>query len=483
MRPILVWFRADFRLHDNPALAAAAASGQPVIPVYVHDDDTPGDWRMGGAARWWLHQSLAGLSADLRRIGSRLIIRRGPAVEVLTGIAQTTKASGIALSRGYEPWSSSLERALKQALSGDGVDVKRYAGSLLFEPDEIRTKTGQPYKVYTPFWRAVCATATVRQPLPAPKKLSAPSAWPPSDSLALRPTTPDWSAGLAAAWTPGEAGARARLDAFIAGPLGGYAEARNRPDLPATSRLSPHLKHGEISPATCWHAAILAAERTPALKPGLETFLKELVWREFSYHLLFNWPDLPHAPFRPEFAAFPWNETKTELKAWQSGQTGYPIVDAGMRELWQTGWMHNRVRMIVASFLVKNLMQSWQAGEAWFWDTLVDADLASNAASWQWVAGSGADAAPYFRIFNPVTQGEKFDPDGTYVRRYVPELARLPTRFIQSPWTAPAESLQAAGIVLGRTYPHPIVDLAATRVRALAAFATLKVAKADARTA
>jgi deoxyribodipyrimidine photo-lyase len=289
------------------------------------------------------------------------------------------------------------------------------------------------------------------------------------------PSKPDWAGGLRDAWQPGEAEARKRLTAFLDGPIGDYAVLRDRPDLAATSRLSPHLHFGEISPAQCWHAASIKSGKGEA--KGAGTFLRELVWREFSYHLLFHNPDLPDAPFRREFAAFPWARDHGDmLRDWQLGRTGYPIVDAGMRELWTTGWMHNRVRMIAASFLIKNLMIPWQAGEAWFWDTLVDADLANNAASWQWVAGSGADAAPYFRIFNPVTQGLKFDPDGAYVRRWVPELSRLAAPDIHCPWESPATVLAAAGVRLGKTYPHPIVDHRAARLRALEAYEHVKAA-------
>ena len=475
-KPVVVWFRNDLRLTDNRALAAAAATGAPLVAVYVLDDAAAGAWTLGGASRWWLDKSLAALAADLARHGGRLVLKRGPAATVLSGLAAASKAAAVYATRAYEPWARRQEEEVRAALDGTGVAFKRFGGALLREPEELRTKAGEPFKVYTPMWRALVALGEPRPPAPAPARLTFHPKPPAGDRRAdwgLHPARPDWSAGMAEAWTPGEAGALARLDRFLDTALGGYTGNRNRPDLEGTSRLSPHLHFGEISPALCWHRARAAAARDPAAEAGLETFLKEIVWREFSYHLLVHWPDLPETPFRPAFGAFPWRDDERALRAWQRGLTGYPIVDAGMRELWTSGWMHNRVRMIVASFLVKDLLVPWQRGEKWFWDTLVDADLASNAASWQWVAGSGADAAPYFRIFNPVTQGQTFDPAGDYVRRWVPELARLDGAAIHAPWTAPALVLREAGVVLGATYPLPIVDHGAARERALAAFAKL----------
>jgi deoxyribodipyrimidine photo-lyase len=481
MHPIIVWFRQDLRLADQRALAAAARIGRPVVPVYILDEASPGAWGMGGASRWWLDKSLSALAGDLERIGSRLILRRGPAEEVLAALAAETGATDVYIQAAVEPWATALERRVHDALAGHGVALKRFDGALIKRADALRTKAGEPFKVYTPFWRAMVAHGPPPEPLPAPTVLAAPATWPRSDRLgdwALHPTKPDWSGGLAAAWIPGESGASARLDAFLASALPAYDEMRNRPDLPGTSQLSPHLHWGEISVATCWHRARAAADAVAArgtkADKGLETFLKELAWRDFSAHLLVHWPTLPEAPFKADFAAFPWRQDDAQLRAWQRGLTGYPIVDAGMRQLYETGWMHNRVRMIVASFLVKDLLLPWQDGEAWFWDTLVDADLASNAASWQWVAGCGADAAPYFRIFNPVSQGKTYDPDGAYVRRFVPELAGLPSAFIHEPWTAPPMVLASAGVRLGSTYPLPIVDHAKAREAALAALKTIK---------
>lgn len=476
-QPVVLWFRQDLRLADHRALLAAVATGAPLIAVYVLDDAAAGPWRMGGASRWWLGRSLASLDRSLARYGGRLVLRHGDTRAILPALVAETGARAVYCSRAYEPWARRLEDDLKLSFDGAGIAFKRFGGTLLREPEELRTKAGEPFKVYSPLWRALMALGAPRLPAAAPERIRFADSPIGSDVLAdwgLQPTRPDWSGGMDAAWSPGEAGATERLETFLARSLRGYSDDRNRPDLPATSRLSPHLHFGEISPQTCWHRACAVAQGRTGFERGLETFLKELVWREFSYHLLVHWPDLPDKPFRREFGAFPWADDPGGLRAWQRGMTGFPIVDAGMRELWSTGWMHNRVRMIVASFLVKDLLIPWQTGEAWFWDTLVDADLASNAASWQWVAGSGADAAPYFRVFNPVTQGIKFDPDGSYVHRWVPELARLPAPLVHEPWTAPVLLLREAGIELGRTYPHPIVDHAVMRDRALQAFQALK---------
>ncbi|MEQ1616375.1 MAG: deoxyribodipyrimidine photo-lyase [Hyphomicrobiaceae bacterium] len=474
--PTIMWFRQDLRLTDNPALDHAVARGAPVIALYILDDETPDGWAAGGASRWWLHHSLAALSADIAARGATLILRRGPAAKVLADVARETGADRVAASRCYEPWAGALEKRLHETLKSAAVTFARYPGSLLFDPDHVRTKTDVPYKVYTPFWRTV-SVSPQRSPVAAPKKIASPAHLPKSDRLDdwnLLPSKPDWAGGLREAWTPGELGAAARLDWFLESALRDYGTNRNRPDLEGTSRLSPHLHFGEISPVVCWHRANAYAAAHPNVDAGLEVFLKELVWREFSYHLLHHWPTLPEEPFRPEFARFPWADNDSHLKAWRRGQTGYPIVDAGMRELWHTGWMHNRVRMIVGSFLVKDLLIPWQKGEQWFWDCLVDADLAANAASWQWIAGCGADAAPYFRVFNPQLQGEKFDAQGAYVRRWVPEIAKLPDKYLHAPATAPREVLSHCGIALGQTYPLPIVDHGRARDAALAAFASLK---------
>lgn len=477
--PIILWFRNDLRLADNRALIAAAALGRPIVPVFILDDDAAGKWKRGGASRWWLAGSLESLAKSLEKAGSRLILRRGATLEILPELAKETGADLVYASGAYEPWASKLESALNDRLAKSGVELKRMSGALLVEPERLRTKAGDPFKVYTPFWRALREVGDPQQPKPAPKKLATPPSWPKSDKLAdwkLLPTKPDWAGGMRDAWTPGEAGAQKRLRTFLDAALSSYADNRDRPDMAGTSRLSPHLHFGEISPAQCWHAASAHAAAHPGSERGLEVFLKEVVWREFSYHSLVHWPALPDEPFRPEFATFPWNADRNGklLEAWQQGRTGYPLVDAGLRQLWTTGWMHNRVRMVAASFLVKHLRLHWADGEAWFWDTLVDADLASNAASWQWVAGSGADAAPYFRIFNPMKQGATFDPEGKYVREWVPELAKLPDDCIHAPWDAPPAVLAAAGVILGKTYPRPVVDHATARDAALKAFEILK---------
>ena len=486
--PIIVWFRQDLRIADNPALAAAAAAG-PVQPVYVLDDTTPGPWAPGGASRWWLHQSLAALGAGLAARGAPLLLRRGPAPEILDRLAAETGARGVYWNQGYEPYAAASEQALHDRLRRAGREARRFNAGLLFKPGSLMTRDGKPFRVFTPFWRACLARAEPPRPAPAPPALGAPSAMPAGDRLsdwALLPSKPDWSGGMRAAWIgdgqgPGEAGAAARLDSFLELALAGYRDGRDRPDRHGTSRLSPALHFGELSPRQLWHAVRAAeAARTDAgIAGGAEAFLRELGWREFSAHLLQHFPAMAELPLRPAFARFPWRSDATGLSAWQRGRTGYPIVDAGMRELWATGWMHNRVRMIVASFLVKHLLLPWQEGARWFWDTLVDADLANNSASWQWVAGSGADAAPYFRIFNPMLQGEKFDPDGRYVRMWVPELAALPDRFIHRPDTAPDEVLAGASVTLGHSYPRPIVDHGAARARALAAFAAIKNSSPD----
>jgi deoxyribodipyrimidine photo-lyase len=475
----LLWFRSDLRLADNPALDAAVANGRAVVPFYLLDDVDAGEWAQGGASRWWLHGSLASLASTLRARGSRLILRRGPAEAAIGKLLADTGADTVYWNRRYEPWATTRDERLKAHLKCNGVEVRSFNSALLREPWTLTTQKGDPYRVFTPFWKALRAAGDPAKPSQAPDRILAPISFPDGDDLsswALLPKSPDWAGGMRAAWTPGEDGAQARLDAFVDGTVLDYREKRNLPGVSGTSRLSPHLHFGEIGPRQIWHATIsrALADTGNPMPQGVETYLSEIAWREFSYHLLFHFPTLPEQPLRTEFTNFPWAEDAKGLAAWRRGLTGYPIVDAGMRELWSTGWMHNRVRMIVASFLIKDLLLHWRHGEAWFWDTLVDADLASNAASWQWVAGCGADAAPYFRVFNPSLQGAKFDPDGAYVRRWVPELSKMPDGMLHAPWNAPLIALADASVELGRTYPLPIVDHAVARQRALDAYQRLK---------
>jgi deoxyribodipyrimidine photo-lyase len=468
MKPAIVWFREDLRLADNPALSDACARGAPLVCLYVLDEDRSDSWSVGAASRWWLHHALAALAQTLAGYGGKLVLRRGPAAEVVKAVIAETGADAIYWNRCYAPYSIARDRALKSELTNRGIEVHSFPGNLLLEPWELTTREGRPFRVFTPFWRALRQQA-IPVPLPRPRRLRfAPAIV--SDSLTawrLVPQGPNWAAAWPQYWKPGECGALSRLKAFLDRDLADYAQTRDWPARAGTSRLSPHLHFGEISARQIWHAQ-------PLNEAGHEKFLSELSWREFSWHLLFHYPQLPEQPLDPRFSHFEWNMDEDRLALWQRGQTGIPIVDAGMRQLWNTGWMHNRVRMITASFLVKHLLIDWRAGASWFWDTLVDADLANNSASWQWVAGCGADAAPYFRIFNPVLQGQRFDPQGDYVRHFVPELARLPDRFIHSPWLAPASVLDAANIELGSSYPRPLVDLARGRERALLVFARLK---------
>lgn len=478
---VILWFRQDLRLHDNAALQAAHALGGPIIPVYILDDEGEGRWRMGAASRWWLHHSLAALDAALRLRGSRLLLARGESGAVIRALISETKAGAVYWNRRYESAAITRDKQIKAELTASGVEAKSFNSALLFEPHTIANKQGGPFQVFTPYWRH-CLAQPIADELARSSRtaLSAPETWPRSRELAELELLPslNWADGFSEHWEPGESGAQKRLKCFLANKSAGYDEARDLPYEDGTSGLSPHLHFGEIGPRQIWAAARALSQDSGVfpLNNGVQRFLTEIGWREFAYHLLYHFPETPNQPLREKFKAFPWaNDTDSgKLNAWQRGQTGYPIVDAGMRQLWQTGWMHNRVRMVVASFLVKHLRLSWTHGAAWFWDTLVDADLASNTLGWQWSAGCGADAAPYFRIFAPVTQGEKFDPKGEYVRRWVPELAQVPSRYIHKPWEAPPEVLTSAGVKLGKNYPQPTVDHARARAEALAAFKSLR---------
>jgi deoxyribodipyrimidine photo-lyase len=475
----ILWFGRDLRLTDNHALAAAVSRGQAIIPLFILDDEDAGRWAAGGASRWWLHGSLEALTDALGHRGTQLVLRQGKAEAVINRIVQETGATAVYWNRRYEPWAITRNERLKKALTERGIDAKSFNSALLHEPWAIKTQNGDPYRVFTPFWKALRAHCVDKISPPLPRRLASPETFPVTDTLsrwALLPKTPDWAAGLRDSWTPGEKGAQERLRKFAVDVALRYRDRRNIPGLEGTSRLSPHLHFGEIGPRQIWRTltAYASAEVGDPMGAGVETFLSEIAWREFSYHLLFHFPTLPSEPLRREFRAFPWLNDPVLLAAWQRGKTGYPIVDAGMRELWTTGWMHNRVRMIVASFLIKDLLMDWRKGATWFWDTLVDADLASNSASWQWVAGCGADTAPYFRVFNPSLQGAKFDPDGVYVRRWVPELMKLPDSVLHEPRAARPIELSDAGLRLGQDYPLPIVDHATARQRALAAFKQIK---------
>jgi deoxyribodipyrimidine photo-lyase len=452
-------------------LNEAARSGAPVICVYVLEASPPLR-PLGRAARWWLAQSLRALDKRLRAIGGSLVLRGGAATQVIANLAREAGARAVFWNEIAQAPDRAIERELAAALSAMSVTAQGFPGDLLVRPEAIRSKDGRGFRVFTPFWKRVLALGDPPSPLPAPTALraAAPLASEPIERFGLEPTKPDWAGGLREAWQPGEQSAQARLERFLQDSVRAYVTERDRPDRDVTSGLSPHLRFGEIGPRQIWYASGFAAAAEPRLAAGIEKFLSELGWREFCRHLLFNHSDLATRNLQPAFDAFPWRQDEAALHAWQHGRTGYPVVDAGMRQLWTTGVMHNRVRMVVASFLVKHLLIDWRDGEAWFWDTLVDADAGSNPANWQWVAGSGADAAPYFRVFNPVLQGEKFDPDGGYVRRWVPELARLPAPLIHRPWSATPLELASAQVELGVTYPQPLVEHGKARARALRAY-------------
>lgn len=480
--PVLVWFREDLRVSDNPALSAAVETGQPVLCFHIFENDTPGDSSRGAASRWWLHGSLAALAEALQARGAGLALFEGSALDLVPRMSRETGASALFWNRRYGP-ERETDATLKSRLATERLTVKSFPSRLLFEPGEVTTKTGELYKVFTPYRNATLAKGPPPPPLRAPGEVR-PGRWPAAlaaeavalSSLALEPRNPDWAQDMRAFWERGEAGAQRRLTAFLENDFSGYADTRNRPDLDTTSRLSPHLHFGEISPRQIVYAAQHALDSNDfgVKQADFDVLRSEIGWRDFSHQLLFSQENLALTNIQRNFDAFPWREDNAGLEAWKRGMTGYPLVDAGMRQLWSIGFMHNRVRMVAASFLIKHLLVDWRVGERWFWDTLVDADPANNAASWQWVAGSGADAAPYYRIFNPVAQGERFDPNGDYVRRWVPELAKLPGKTIHRPWEASPAVLDSAGVRLGKDYPLPIVAHEAGRQRALAAFESIR---------
>lgn len=472
--PALVLFQSDLRLGDHPALQTALRRGGPVIPVYLWHPKEETPWEPGGASRWWLHHSLTALENGLNETGSRLLVRSGPTLQHLQAIVKETGATAVYWNRRYEPACIRREASWTKALRALEVEVHTFHGNILFDPERLRTKSGDPFQVFTPFWRR-CLEETVEAPLAAPSQIPAPKHWPASESiesLKLLPTL-SWADGFSERWTPGYEGAQKRMRSFLKSHLACYSAGRDFPAEDHTSGLSPHLHFGELSPRQIWAAA--GKETIGGRSDGAaEAFLREVGWREFAYHLLVHFPHTPEHALRKEFDQFKWEKNSKQLKAWQIGQTGYPIVDAGLRELWATGVMHNRVRMIVGSFLVKDLLMDWREGARWFWDTLVDADLAANTLNWQWVGGCGADAAPYFRIFNPILQGEKFDGEGAYIRRWVPEVATLPNTWLHKPWEAPQDVLAQAGIVLGKTYPAPLVDHGQARAEALIRYQALR---------
>ena len=472
----IVWFRQDLRIADNPALRAAAKVGS-VLPVYIWAPEEEGNWAPGSASRWWLHRSLESLSGDLSQFGSRLTLCHGKSLLCLMELVKASGATAVYWNRRYEPAIVQRDQGIKQALQDRGLDVKSFNSSLLFEPWEIENKQGRPFQVFTPFWRKCLSQNSDLDPLPAPAALSRPVEWPASASLSdwqLQPEI-EWDKGLRKTWQVGAAAGEQQLQHFVATSAAAYEDRRNELALDGTSWLSPHLHFGEISPRQVWAEVRAAVAADPSAQAGADCFLSEIGWREFGYHLLHHFPSSTTRALRAPFRQFPWREEQENLERWQRGQTGYPVVDAAMRQLWQTGWMHNRARMIVASFLCKHLLIPWQRGAEWFWETLVDADLASNTLGWQWTAGCGADAAPFFRIFNPITQGDKFDPHGEYVRRWVPELADLPTKWLFRPWAASDEVRNVASVKLGCNYPCPIVDHAIARQAALDAYEAMRV--------
>ena len=475
-RPTLIWWREDLRLADNPALDAAAASARPIVSIYVLDRESPGVRPMGEASSWWLHHSLAALSRSLSEIGGgSLMVLRGPAREVVGKVVSRLQIGEVLWNRRYAAAERAVDDTIAADLQAADVRLRTFNGILVHEPDAVLPKAGGFFHVYAPYWKAVEARqGKTRNLLPAPKRLIEASVDAssigaiPLDQVGLLPTIA-WAKGLEATWRPGESNGRQALQRFVEAGLADYESGRNDLAADGSSRLSPYLRHGEISPVEVIHAVRRAAGAKP--RRDVVKYLQEVTWRDFTYNLLAHAPEITTEAYAPRFKDFPWRRLPaSELKAWQRGRTGYPIVDAGMRQLWDTGWMHNRVRMITASFLVKHLLADWKIGEEWFWDTLCDADPANNVVNWQWIAGCGPDAAPFFRIFNPVLQGEKFDPGGVYVKRFVPELDRLDGAWVHKPWEAPAAVLSRAGVELGRTYPRPIVDHAAARSRALDLF-------------
>lgn len=465
MSTAIVWFRRDLRLRDNPALQAAIGAGHQIVPVYIHAPQEEGAWAPGAASDAWLHHSLQQLDAQLRAIGSALVLRNGDSMAQLQALIAESGAEAVYWNRKYEPATQPRDAAIKRGLREQGLQVESHNGYLLFEPWELATLQGGPYKVFTPFWRNALTRWRLAELSEAPRKLSPVRlSGLPLQALGLKPRLA-WDVGFWEHWQPGEAGAQEALEVFAEGALNGYREQRDLPDRTGTSLLSPHLHFGEVAPWRIAHT--LEGMRSAGRDADIDGYIRQLGWREFSWHLLHHFPQTSDVNLNPRFERFAWEPAQPEmLAAWQQGRTGIPIIDAGMRELWATGYMHNRVRMLVGSFLCKHMRMHWKEGARWFWDTLVDADLANNSMGWQWIAGTGADAAPYFRVFNPVTQAQKFDPNARYITRWVPELAALPLKARFAPWQFP--QLLAAH---APSYPiQPLVDLAQGRDAALAAY-------------
>ena len=472
--PLIVWFRSDLRIDDNPALKTAIESGQPVLPVFILDDESEGKWKPGGASRWWLHHALEDLRGELDELELKLVLQSGDSRDELFALIENVDACGVYWNRRYEPRAIERDRRIKAELRSKGYDAKSFNASLLFEPHEVENKSGNPFKVFTPFWKH-CLAKDISKPLSRPATTArgcrmVAVGGVSLESLELLPKI-EWDEGFYEQWDPTMKGAKRRLGEFVENAAADYGDHRDRPELDGTSRLSPFLHFGQIGPRQIWEAFRGANLLDDA---GARKYLAEIGWREFSYHLMFHFPDTTEYPLRREFEDFPWQFDEAGFDAWRKGQTGYPFVDAGMRQLWATGWMHNRVRMVAASFLVKHLRIHWKRGAEWFWDTLVDADLASNTQGWQWTAGCGADAAPYFRVFNPYGQGERFDPEGDYIRQWLPELRKLSAKQIHRPWEASETVLRKAGVVLGKDYPFPMVEHSEARRLALAAWKELR---------
>ncbi|MEM0965072.1 MAG: deoxyribodipyrimidine photo-lyase [Verrucomicrobiota bacterium] len=472
-KTILLWFRKDLRIQDNSAFAQAIEMGYSIVPVFILDEDAEGQWKPGGASKVFLHEAIASLEKDLAALGLALVVRKGSSDKILEELLKETAAAGVFWNRRYEPRIIRRDSEIKKRLKEAGKVVESFNSSLLWEPWEVATQQGKPFQVFTPFWKNA-GSRSMREPVQVDlENLLIPKSSPRSDSLESMGLLPelDWGEKLLARWEVSEEAAHKKASDFLSGPVSAYDTDRDFPGIDGTSSLSAYLHWGLIGPRQVWS---LAVRKEQAHTQGGKTFLSEIGWREFAYHVLYHFPQTPERPLRDKYAEFPWEVSVDSQKKWESGETGYPIVDAGMRQLYSEGWMHNRVRMIVASFLVKHLLQPWNAGAKWFWDCLVDADLASNTLGWQWSGGCGADAAPYFRVFNPMTQGKKFDPEGLYVKKYVPELKHLSKSYIHEPWEAPDDELEKAGVELGETYPFPMIEHKEGRERALAAFELVK---------